>query len=314
MHRMKKNHKFFPGKNYIVKQQDNSKKFYNVEENQNVSFINARRNTRTFNEQSSSNFGQNANSFNKHINSKSHNKNRFHKNNNPKNNHQRNNNQNNFPAPVNTQKGKYQNPEIERYISALNVKDPAIAIQAILEQFLKIDMQKLHAIDEKLLDEAIVANNKELVELAIIAYAYRKLVSKKHIFYSPNWKKFKDKTMEDLKQAIELSKKPDHIEYSKKIKEIQADIESTDKLLGHFIHDIVFNARAKLASTAYASGLSMSQATNLLSADKDLVMELIGQTKISDEDSVVIGKTLKEKVDILKQITAKEKPIQKIKK
>lgn len=311
MHKMKKNKKHFSGKNYIIKEQDNSKKFYNVNNNQNVSFVNARRNTRTFNEQSNSNFGHNANSFNKHTNSKSYNKNRFHKNNKKNKPQQNNNNLDHFPIQATPQKGKFQNPEIEKYISDLNVRNQAIAIQAILDQFLSINMQKLHAIDEKLLDEAIVTNNKELVELALIAYTYRKLISKKHIFYSPNWKKFKDKTIADLKLAIELSKKPDHIEYAKKIKEIQVDIENTDKLLGHFIHDIVFNARAKLASSAYASGLSMSQATNLLSADKDLVMELIGQTKIPDEDAVTIGKTLKEKVNILKQITTKEKPTQK---
>ncbi len=169
-----------------------------------------------------------------------------------------------------------------------------------------MDLQKLHAIDEKLLDDAIITNNKETVDLAIIAYAYRKLISKKHIFYNPNWKAFKDKTIADLKLATELSKKTDKTEYNKKIKEIQTDIEHTDKLLGHFIHDIVFNARAKLASSAYATGLSLSQATSLLSADKDAVMEIIGQTKIPDEDSRIIGKTIKEKVEILKKISTKK--------
>jgi uncharacterized protein YjgD (DUF1641 family) len=88
----------------------------------------------------------------------------------------------------------------------------------------------------------------------------------------------------DLQKAIEFSKKEDKTEYDTKIKEIENAIEKTDQLLGHFIHDIVFNARNKLASSAYAYGLSISQATNLLSADKDHVMELIGQTKMADED------------------------------
>jgi hypothetical protein len=309
MHKMKKNHKFFSGKNHIVKNQDNSKHFYAVgDNNENVSFINARRNTRTFNEQNNSNFGHNANRFNKQINSNTYNKDR-HKNKN--NNFNKNKNPNNTNKNQNQQQSKYQNPEVEKYISALNIKDLSQVILAITEQFQKVDLQKLHAIDEKLLDEAIVSNNKQIAELAIIAYAYRKLISKKHIFYSPNWKKFKEKSIADLKLASELSKKPDLTEFSKKIKEIQTDIESTDKLLGHFIHDIIFNARAKLASSAYASGLSLSQATTLLSADKDLVMELIGQTKIPDEDSVIIGKTLKEKVNILKQMTTQKNVIKK---
>ncbi len=319
MHKMKKNHKFFSGKNRIVKNQDNSKPFYAVgDSSDNVSFINARRNTRNFNEQNNSNFGHNANRFNKQINSNTYNQNR-HKKDNKQNtnrtfNQKQNNNQNqNFKQGnfQNQQHGKFQNPEVEKYISNLNFKDLSQIIVAINEQFQKIDLQKLHAIDEKLLDEAIVSNNKQIAELAIIAYAYRKLISKKHIFYNPNWKKFKDKSIADLKLASELSKKPDLTEFSKKIKEIQTDIESTDKLLGHFIHDIVFNARAKLASSAYASGLSLSQAASLLSANKDLVMELLGQTKIPDEDSRIIGKTLKEKVNILKGMTIQKNVIKK---
>jgi hypothetical protein len=319
MHKMKKNRRFFSGKNHIIKNQDNSKPFYAVgNSDDNVSFINARRNTRTFNEQNNSNFGHNANRFNKQINSNTYNKER-HKKDNQKNNtrifnkNQKSNNnqkfqQGNFQNP---QSGKYQNPEVAKYIANLNFKDLSQIILAINEQFQKIDLQKLHAIDEKLLDEAIVSNNKQIAELALIAYAYRKLISKKHIFYNTNWKKFKDKSIADLKLASELSKKPDLTEFTKKIKDIQTDIENTDKLLGHFVHDIIFNARAKLASSAYASGLSLSRATNLLSADKDSVMELLGQTKIPDEDSRIIGKTLKEKVNILKGMTIQKNVIKK---
>jgi len=320
MHKNKKNHKFFSGKNHIVKHQDNSRPFYNVNQNDNVSFINARRNKRNFNEQNNNSFGTSPNSPPKQMFSQSFNKNRSHNGNSRNKQNQQpnfqqpnksNNNKNQKPLPQSyqPQKSKYQNPEIEKFLSTFDVKNQVVVIQAITDNFLRIDLQKLHAIDEKLLEEAIITNNKEIVELAIIAYSYRKLISKKHIFYSPNWKKFKDKAVADLKLASELSKKPDHTEYNKKIKEIETDIESTDKLLGHFIHDIVYNARAKLASSAYASGLSLSQATSLLSADKDSVMELIGQTKIPDEETRVIGKTLKEKVAILKQIAITPKSV-----
>ena len=114
-----------------------------------------------------------------------------------------------------------------------------------------------------------------------------------------------------MQLAIELSKKENKDEYNKKIKEIENSIEKTDQLLGHFIHDIVFNARTKLASSAYAYVLSLSQASNLLSANKDQVMELIGQTKISDED--IKSKTMFERIDFLKKNIPenKEKKVQK---
>jgi len=178
-------------------------------------------------------------------------------------------------------------------------------INLIIEQFKAKDLDKLHRIDEKILEDAIIHNRKDLVELSIVAYSFRKLLSKKHIFNNPNWASFEQKTISNLVQAIELSKKENKEEYNNKIKEIQEDIEKTDQLLGHFIHDIVFNARIKLASTVYAYGLSLSQAANLLSANKDDVMEIIGQTKISDEDTR--SKTISQRVDFLKKNTTKVK-------
>lgn len=409
---MKKNHKFFQGKNSTAKNQEVSKKFFNGENKNNnsqipVSFVNARRNTRNFNEQSSSNFvpskipvvksqnnntnknnnsgfnnksindsnnnntsnkngntgGQlffinarkNTRSFreqinsdfgtgsgspekhhhpnvsNKHHHNQNHNnfgnKNQVHHNqknfvngfNNSNQGKGHNSNQNKNNSNQNNKSYNYSNTdypntnglnvnnkptniELDKYIKALNFSDQSQLLLAICDQFQKIDLQKLHALDEKLLEEAIVSSNREIVELTVIAYVYRKLISKKHIFNSPNWKKFKDKTVTDLKLASELSKKLDHTEYNKKIKEIQTDIENTDKLLGHFIHDITFNARVKLASSAYAYGLSLSQASNLLSADKDLVMELLGQTKIPDEDTRSNNKSITDKVELLKKM------------
>lgn len=298
-----KNRKFFSGKNRVVKKQNNSKQFYEAENNDNVSFINARRNTRSFKEQNSSNFGNNAKRYAKHVNPNTHNNSNNNNNNYNKENKKQYYQQSKYRDHKNVKHGKFQNPDVTKYISTVNFKDWSQVMLAINEQFQNVDLQKLHAIDDKLLAEAIISNNKLIAEMALVAYSYRKLISKKHIFYHPNWKKFREKTIIDLKLASELSKKPDLTDFSNKIKEILADIENTDKLLGHFIHDIVFNARSKLASSAYAYGLSLSQATNLLSADKDTVMALIGQTKMSDEDSIITGKTLKEKVNILKEMT-----------
>jgi len=201
--------------------------------------------------------------------------------------------------------------KIESYISKIDFKNSEKIISGILEQFRANDLEILHRIDEKTLEEAIIEYRKDIAELAIIAYSFRKLLSKKHIFNSPNWKGFREKTINDLQLAIELSKKENKDEYNKKIKEIENSIEKTDQLLGHFIHDIVFNARTKLASSAYAYGLSLSQASNLLSANKDQVMELIGQTKISDED--IKSKTMFERIDFLKKNIPenKEKKVQK---
>lgn len=246
------------------------------EQGDNVSFINARRTT------PKSGFNHQWNDSNKQ---------RFNKFTNLKGGQPQTKN-NNF------QKNPKQN-RIDPFISSLDFKNLDKILTTILDLFRNNDLEKLHRIDEKLLEEGIISFRKDIIELSLIAYSFRKLLSKKHIFNSPNWKLFREKMILDLQKAIEFSKKEDKTEYDAKIKEIENAIEKTDQLLGHFIHDVVFNARNKLASSAYAYGLSISQATNLLSADKDHVMELIGQTKMSDED--LRNRTIKERVNFLKE-------------
>jgi hypothetical protein len=93
-------------------------------------------------------------------------------------------------------------------------------------------------------------------------------------------------------------------DYRKAIQKVQKNIQNTDRTLGHFIHNLVDNARTKLASSAYAYGMSLSQATNLLSAQKENVMEMVGTTKISDEDKKI--KSIKERVNYLQTALKKQ--------
>ena len=95
MKKMKKNHKFFSNKEPVVKNTDSPKKSYNpVNANSNtgtnntnqVSFINARRNTRDFKEQSNTNFTPERNSQSKPQNNFKKFPNNNQRNNNPVNN------------------------------------------------------------------------------------------------------------------------------------------------------------------------------------------------------------------------------------
>lgn len=191
------------------------------------------------------------------------------------------------------------------YLSKIDFTNIEQIITQIIEQFKVNNLEKLHRIDEKLLEEAIINYRKDLAELAIIAYSLRKLASKKHILLNPNWNFFKEEILSDLMIAINLNKEKDKKNYDIKITNIQDSIKKTDKLFGYFVQNIIFNARAKIASTAYAYGLSLSQATNLLSADKDQVMAIVGQTKISDED--LKDRTISDRVNNLKKIILEEK-------
>ena len=221
------------------------------------------------------------------------------------NNFNRNNqNRNNNYKPNNNLNNSYnhfqQNNRNEDILKNVNLDNYSDIITEIINEFNKRNLDRLHRIDEQLLEEAIVKNNKDLIELTIITYSFRKLMSKKHILYNPKWSSFSSTVTNDLVYASSCFREQKIDEYRKAIKKVQDNIQNTDRTLGHFIHNLVDDARSKLASTAYAYGMSLSQASALLSAQKETVMEMIGTTKISDEDQKI--KSIKERVGYLKEV------------
>lgn len=227
------------------------------------------------------------------------NRNRFNKNN-TQNNSSRNTQNNNFR---NTQNNNFNKNNNTTNLN-LNLEDYSDIITEIINEFNKRNLDKLHRLDEKLLEEAVMKNNKDLIELTIIAYSFRKLMSKKHILYNPKWNSFSSTVTNDLVYASSCFREKKMDDYRKAIQKVQKNIQNTDRTLGHFIHNLVDNARTKLASSAYAYGMSLSQATNLLSAQKENVMEMVGTTKISDEDKKI--KSIKERVNYLQTALKKQ--------
>jgi hypothetical protein len=86
-------------------------------------------------------------------------------------------------------------------------------------------------------------------------------------------------------------------EFRKTVIDIVNLIREKDKELGHYINQVVDDAKIKLASSAYAYGLSASQASELFSIPKDQLMTFIGITKMPDEDPMY--KSIKERIHLL---------------
>lgn len=124
------------------------------------------------------------------------NRNRFNRNN-TQNNSSRNTQNNNFR---NTQNNNFNKNNNTTNLN-LNLEDYSDIITEIINEFNKRNLDKLHRLDEKLLEEAVMKNNRDLIELTIIAYSFRKLMSKKHILYNPKWNSFSSTVTNDLVYA-----------------------------------------------------------------------------------------------------------------
>ncbi len=170
------------------------------------------------------------------------------------------------------------NLDNKNYIDIENI------INKIITNFNKPNLYELHRIDEQLLEQGIIDNNHEIIQLCVITYALRKLLSKKHITLNPKWKDISSKIVSALEKIKDFYIDKNYEKYNLELDNIELIIKDTDKDLGYFVTNLIHDSRNKLASSVYGYGLSLSKACSLLGAKKEQVMSIIGSTKMSDED------------------------------
>ncbi len=149
------------------------------------------------------------------------------------------------------------------------------------------DDRKLREAAKELIYRAVETYDKHLASLAVIAYALSKLVSKVHVRRDPRWREYK----EALLNALERELPPERI---------VGMIASLDEEMGNFVRSIVDKARVKMASDAYAAGLSLRAAAELTGADVNDLIDYIGKTTIHDEEDYKIS--LSDRVNALRRL------------
>jgi hypothetical protein len=188
-----------------------------------------------------------------------------------------------------------------------NKKDITLidACSKIIDFLEKGDYESIHTLEHNISEIAIRDYNKDYSELCIVTYGLRKILSKEHIRNKEEWKDAQIEVEGNLKRAIKEFKMEDHSNFNNIIKNIQIVIAKTDKNLGNYVTHLIEDARVKLASNAYAYGLSANQSANLFSANLDELMMYIGITKMPDEDTKF--KSIKERVNLLEVMKKSEK-------
>jgi hypothetical protein len=136
-------------------------------------------------------------------------------------------------------------------------------------------------------------------------YGLRKLISKKHISQTNSWANYKISIVENLNSALNVYREEDPSKFNNYIKNIIELIKKADHELGRYVSVVIDDGRVKLASTAYAYGLSASQSSDLLSITKEQLMSYVGITKMPDEDKQF--KSINERVHLLEVMAEKDK-------
>ncbi len=187
---------------------------------------------------------------------------------------------------------------IEKNITKSNTYDSlSEIISKLINLIIKKNIDEIHVLESQTLEIAVTKDDRDYSSLCIIMYGLRKMMSKTHINTNEVWKKAENNILNELKNCIFDLNSSKIDDFRQTIKYIEDEIRKTDKELGHYINQIIDDAKIKLASSAYAYGLSASQASDLFSISKDQLMNFVGVTKMPDED--IKFKSIKERVGLL---------------
>lgn len=174
-------------------------------------------------------------------------------------------------------------------------------IKEVIKNIEKRDYETLHSLENTTLEVAVTDFNKDFSQICVMIYGLRKLIAKKHISNTEEWKIYEKHILENLNISLENYREEDPSKFNNIIKNIIYVLKKADKELGRYVSLVIDDGRIKLASTAYAYGLSASQASDLLSITKEQLMSYVGITKMPDEDKKF--KSINERVHILEVLT-----------
>jgi hypothetical protein len=159
-------------------------------------------------------------------------------------------------------------------------------IQAIKQAFKEENALVLRKRSNMLVRSAVLEGDSTLAKLGAVAYCLNKLLTKEHIRSSPRWK---DEKRALLNALTEAGAAKTMRELNAALNGFFSKLTKIDKRAARYTQSMFDKAKVKLAADAYFLGLSLSQAAELLGADKKNVQYYIGITRASDKDPATLS-------------------------
>ncbi len=179
----------------------------------------------------------------------------------------------------------------------------AKTLHALLNAFREKKPFELKAIGNSAIRRAAIQDDRILAEISVISYALYKILSKDHFVKSSKWPKVEESISGFMSKSIDAAERQDSEALKMHLRNALQSIEKIDSELSNYAENLREKAIVKQASTAYAMGLSLSQAASLTGADKKELQKYIGFTRIHDEHPAKKG--IAERLLVLKEVLGK---------
>lgn len=129
------------------------------------------------------------------------------------------------------------------------------------------DSVKLRDLSNECSDAAFVEQDKDIINIGIIAYGFYKIFLKKH--YQLKFDPLLQHAIRKLSDG--------------NLEAVIEDIRIFDTQHGHFQGNVVKRARIKIGARLYTRGLSLSKAAEMVSVNISDILEYSGGTQIHDK-------------------------------
>ena len=166
-------------------------------------------------------------------------------------------------------------------------------IREIRKAFEANDDTFLRNLATEMARRAAIEQDRRMAQMAVIAYALSKILTKPHFLRSHNWPRYRHAIISALRDAEEGRE-------NNVLERVERTIRRIDSEDGHFVKNVMDKARSKMAAIAYSVGVSAHVAAHLFDADIHDVFDYVGKMKVHDEHVPKIG--IKERIDALRRL------------
>lgn len=142
-------------------------------------------------------------------------------------------------------------------------EDILSAITKAYEAFSRFDIARLNQISNFTIHNAGVFQDDDSIAFAILIYALAKVSGAERERDYPNWKQFKAKQLNLLKEARKDLEKGDYSKYNKDVKNMFKIIGKLDKKLARYATEVIEHAKVKKGAKIYEHGISAGRVAEL---------------------------------------------------
>jgi hypothetical protein len=180
---------------------------------------------------------------------------------------------------------------------ALSLSETAVLIGSALRNH---DVRAMRKINDRCIDETALKFQQPTYNYALVTYVLAKILSKPRYFKRGSAKGALSSIDKLLRACEGAAKEADYAALLAAQGKIIATMEKMDDEDRRFVKGIMQKARLKIASTLYAQGLSLGNASDIAGADKREVLLYAGQTMMFDR--LLEKKGMEERLKELREI------------